>query len=41
MVRAPASTKTFYRAKHAFGAFTTVVITNVISPIITPISPPQ
>jgi len=40
MVGAPTSIKTFYRAKHAFGAFTTVKTTNVTSPVITPISPP-
>jgi hypothetical protein len=41
MVAAPASTKMFYRAKHAFKAFTTVETTNVISPVITSISSPQ
>jgi hypothetical protein len=41
MVGTPTSTKTFYDVKHAFGAFTTIEATNVISLIITPISPPQ
>jgi hypothetical protein len=41
MVGALASTKMFYEAKHAFGAFTTVKITNATSPIVTPISLPQ
>jgi hypothetical protein len=39
MVGAPTSIKTLYGAKHALGAFTTLKTTNVISLIITPISP--
>jgi hypothetical protein len=41
MVGAPTSTKTFYEANHALGAFTIIESTNVISLIITLISPPQ
>jgi hypothetical protein len=41
MTRAFASTKTFYEAKHALGAFTTVETTNAISPVITSVSLPQ
>jgi hypothetical protein len=41
MAKAPASTKTLYGAKHTFGAFKIVEITNVISSVITLISPPQ
>jgi hypothetical protein len=40
MVWALASIKTVYGAKHMLGAFTTVKTTNVISPIITLVSPP-
>jgi len=40
MVRAFEFTKMFYKAKHTLGAFTTVETTNVISPVITPISSP-
>jgi hypothetical protein len=41
MVKAPASTKTLYRAKHTLEAFTTIEKTNAISPIITSKSSPQ
>jgi hypothetical protein len=41
MTRALASTKMFYEAKHALGALITIETTNVISPIITLVSPPQ
>jgi hypothetical protein len=41
MVKAPSSTKMLYRAKHAFGDFTTIETKNAISPIITLVSPPQ
>jgi len=41
LTKAPATTKTFYRAKHAFGAFTVIETTNAISLVITSISPPQ
>jgi hypothetical protein len=35
------STKMFYGAKNALGAFTIVETTNAISTVITSISPPQ
>jgi hypothetical protein len=41
MVGALASIKTFYGAKHAFGAFTTIETTNVISLVIILVSLPQ
>jgi hypothetical protein len=40
-VVAPTSTKMFYEAKHALGAFTIVEVTNAISLIITSVSLPQ
>jgi hypothetical protein len=41
MVKAFTFTKILYRAKHVLRAFTTVKTTNVISTIITLVSPPQ